>query len=113
MWLTLAFIASLPNGGHVVFDYSDPPDSLSPEVRAAHDQRAARVSAVGEPWLNYFAAEELRAKLIALGFSEIEDLGPPQIASRFFPNRAASIPERGGHIVHATAPGSADQMFPP
>src|SRR5262249_20877727 len=87
-----------------------PPDSLSPEVRAAHDQRAARVSVVGEPWLNYFAAEELRAKLIALGFSEIEDLVPPEIASRFFPNRAASIPERCGHIVHATSHGSAEGL---
>ena len=110
MWSTLAFIASLPNGAHVVFDYGDPPDSLSPEMRAAHDQRAARVSAVGEPWLNYFTAEDLRAKLISLGFSEIEDLGPPEIASRFFPNRAASIPKRGGHIVHAAAPGLIDPL---
>ena len=28
VWSTLSFIASLPNGAHVVFDYSDPPESL-------------------------------------------------------------------------------------
>jgi len=54
VWSTLGFIASLPNGAHVVFDYSDPPDSL-----------------------------------------------PPKIAARYFLNRVASIPEKGGHILRA------------
>ncbi len=46
VWSTLGFIASLPNGAHVVFDYSDPPDSLSPEARILHDRRAMRVRAL-------------------------------------------------------------------
>jgi len=54
VWSTLGLIASLPNGAHVVFDYSDPPDSL-----------------------------------------------PPEIAARYFLNRVASIPEKGGHILRA------------
>jgi methyltransferase (TIGR00027 family) len=100
-WSTLRFIASLPNGAHVAFDYSDPPDLLPSEMRASHDRRAAYVAELGEPWMNYFESEKLRAGLMALGFSEIEDLGPPQIASRYFPNRAGSLPDRGGHIIHA------------
>jgi methyltransferase (TIGR00027 family) len=102
VWSTLGFIASLPNGAHVVFDYSDPPDSLSPEMRAIHDSRAARVAELGEAWVNYFEGDDLHAKLTALAFTEVEDLGPPQIASRYFPNRASSPPAKGGHILRAT-----------
>ena len=101
VWSTLGFIASLPGGAHVVFDYSDPPESMPSEMRASHDRRAAHVAELGEAWINYFEPAELRARLIALGFTEIEDLGPPEIASRYFPNRAAFVPERGGHILRA------------
>jgi len=100
-WSTLGFIASLPNGAHVVFDYSDPPESFPAEMRARHDRRAAHVAELGEPWINYLEPEELRAKLTGLGFWGVEDLGPPQIASRFFPNSVTAVPERGGHILRA------------
>jgi len=102
VWVTLAFIASLPHGAHVVFDYSDPPATLPPEARARHDRRAARVAALDEPWVTYFEAAMLRARLTALGFTEIEDLGPAQIASRYFPSYAKSLPNKGGHILRAT-----------
>jgi methyltransferase (TIGR00027 family) len=105
VWSTLGFIASLPNGAHVVFDYSDPPASLPLEARFMHERRAARVSEVGEAFLNYFEADELQAKLKALGFSEVEDLGPPQIAARYFPNRVRNLPDKGGHILRATTIG--------
>ena len=102
VWSTLGFIASLPNGAHVVFDYSDPPASWSAEARINYQRRATRVAELGEAWLNYFEADELRAKLMALGFSEVEDLGPPQIAARFFPNQVSAIANKGGHILRAT-----------
>src|SRR6202451_321345 len=41
---TLNFIANLPNRAHVVFDYSNPPESLTAEARANYDIRAARVA---------------------------------------------------------------------
>jgi methyltransferase (TIGR00027 family) len=102
---TLGFIASLPNGAHVVFDYSDPPDSLPAEMRVSHEQRAAHVAELGEAWVNYFEAGQLRAKLMALGFSEIEDLGPAQIISRYFPHRASDGRDKGGHILRAATVG--------
>ena len=102
VWSTLGFIASLPHGAHVVFDYSDPPASLSAEARIQHQRRAKHVAELGEAWLNYFEADELRAKLMALGFSEVEDLGPPQMAARYFPNRVSALPSKGGHILRAT-----------
>jgi methyltransferase (TIGR00027 family) len=105
VWSTLAFIASLPNGAHVVFDYSDPPASLSPEWRTRHEKRAARVAGLGEAWVSYFEAEKLHPKLKGLGFTEIEDLGPAQIASRYFRSRACSLPDKGGHVLRATTIG--------
>jgi methyltransferase (TIGR00027 family) len=100
-WSTLRFISRVPNRAHVVFDYSDPPDSLSPEMRAVYEERAARVAALGEPWVNHFEAETLHPQLKDAGFRTIEDFGPREIAARFFPQRAASMPAKGGHILHA------------
>ena len=52
--------------------------------------------------MGYFESNELRAKLKALGFVEVEELGPQQIAARYFPSRAGAIPDKGGHILRAT-----------
>lgn len=102
IWSTLTFITSLPSGAHVVFDYSDPPHTLSPEAREYHDRRATRVEALGESWVSYFEADTLKEKLLSLGFTEVEDLGPPQIAARYIPSLPTPRPERGGHILRAT-----------
>ena len=102
IWSTLGFIANLPNGAHVVFDYGNPPASLPPEMRLSHERRAARVAELGEAWLNYFETDKLCGKLRTLGFSEVEDLGPREIAARYFPNRANTLPDQGGHVLRAT-----------
>jgi methyltransferase (TIGR00027 family) len=101
VWATLGFIARLPGGASVVFDYSDPPETLSEEARALHDARAARVEAAGESWVTYFEADSLRTKLMGLGFGEVEDLGPAAIAARYFPERGKVVADRGGHILRA------------
>ena len=99
---TLAAIGARAPGTQVVFDYADPPSTLPEPSRQAHMLRAARVAELGEPWLCYFERDSLRARLAELGFSELQDLGPREIARRYFPKRAhADIPERGGHIVLA------------
>jgi methyltransferase (TIGR00027 family) len=102
VFATLSFVGSLPGGAEVVFDYSDPPDSLSPELRSLHDQRAARVAAAGEEWLSYFQPDALHAKLASLGFSHIDDLGPTELVQRFFPGRGSSRRATGGHILRAS-----------
>jgi methyltransferase (TIGR00027 family) len=98
---TLESIGGLPGGGEVAFDYADPPAALSDEARAAHRARAERVAAIGEPWLSYFEPPALHALLTELGFAQIEDLGPPALAARYWPNTGRPIPERGGHVVLA------------
>jgi O-methyltransferase involved in polyketide biosynthesis len=90
---------------HVVFDYSDPPETLSVEARAFHDRRANLVEACGEPWVSYFDPRELHARLEKRGLSKVEDLGPREIRSRFFPECMGTLTERGGHILLATNRG--------
>ena len=100
---TLGFIASLPGGAHVVFDYGNPP-ALGPvqdEYAAARETLAARVAAVGEPFRSHFETNVLHAKLATLGFREVEDLNPALIRERYFTKREVSSPNRGGHIVRA------------
>jgi methyltransferase (TIGR00027 family) len=104
MWDTLEFVASLPGGTQVVFDYANPPESLAPEMRLEHDRRAARVAGLGEPWKNYWQSRDLHVGLSSRGFTEIEDLGPAEIRTRYFPHRSGPVPANGGHVLLAGTP---------
>ena len=101
IWSTLTFIAELAGSAHVVFDYADPPHSLSPEARLEFEARAARVEILGEAWLTHFDRDQFHSKLRALGFVEIEDLGPPEIYTRYFPAHHGPVPTKGGHVLRA------------
>jgi methyltransferase (TIGR00027 family) len=96
---TLGFIASLPAGAEVVFDYGEPLSALSPEQRRRHARRAASVAARGEPWITRFDPKELAADLQRLGFDALEDLGPAQIARRFYGVEVREGP--GAHLMRA------------
>jgi methyltransferase (TIGR00027 family) len=98
---TLEFIAAVPGGAQVVFDYANPAASLSDAARAGREVLAARVAAAGEPFLSYFDTEALHRRLRQIGFRDIEDLGPKEIAARFFPHRESRAAERGGHVLRA------------
>jgi methyltransferase (TIGR00027 family) len=111
--LTLSAIASLTGGAEVVFDYSDPPISFSTELRAAHEIRAARVAAAGEPFLSYFDPPALHEKLRKLGFAEIADVIGRHLISEYLEQAttvARSTAERaeprsgGAHVLHAATP---------
>jgi len=98
---TLSQIATHPGGAEVVFDYSDPPEALEPAARAYYDNRAARVAAIGEPFLSHFAPDDLHRQLHDLGFADIEDLDMPALVTRVtgHPNHGARKP--GGHVLFA------------
>src|SRR5262245_43765624 len=66
VWSTLGYIASVSEA-HVVFDYSDPPHTLSAPMRSAHEARAARVAAMGEAWLSIFCSGRLGGRIAAAG----------------------------------------------
>ena len=101
---TLGFIASLPGGAHVVFDYSNPPVSgtVQDDYTCGQESLAARVASLGETFKSYFETDVLHARLTALGFGQIEDLGSALIRERYCASRGGSLPDRGGHIVRAT-----------
>jgi methyltransferase (TIGR00027 family) len=98
---TLAFMARLPGGAEVVFDYVNPPASIAPAGRAAHQALAERVASLGESLQSYFDTERLCAELGAIGFRRVADIDPARLAARFFPEAERSAPTRGGHIMHA------------
>jgi methyltransferase (TIGR00027 family) len=100
---TLAFIAALPGGAEIVFDYGNPVASGTGESRlaAAHRKLAARVAAAGEAFQSSFETEALHLRLRASGFREVEDLGPSAIRERYFPDRPGPADDRGGHIIRA------------
>jgi methyltransferase (TIGR00027 family) len=100
---TLNVVAARP-GNEVVFDYADPPESLSPRGRAAPLERARRVASIGEPWRTYFTPDALAADLHERGLTDIEDLGPAQLAAIYL-NRTDLAPDMpGGHVIWAARP---------
>jgi methyltransferase (TIGR00027 family) len=98
IFATLSSIANIPDA-EVVFDYGEPPESYRPERRAGYEAMIARAAAAGEPWLSFFNPAELRFALSRLGFAEIEDLAPTEVAARYGIQRDPEAP--GGHVVRA------------
>jgi methyltransferase (TIGR00027 family) len=99
---TLGFMAQLPGGAEVVFDYVNPATSISAAGRAAHQALAERVAAVGEQFQSYLDTASLCAKMSAAGFRHVDDIGPAELAERYFPETERSAPTRGGHVMHAS-----------
>jgi O-methyltransferase involved in polyketide biosynthesis len=57
---------------------------------------AHRVARAGEPFQLFFDPQELAAKLTALGFHHLEDLGIEELNARYFRNRSDDFRVRGG-----------------
>lgn len=95
---TFKTIADLPTPTGVVFDYGIDRDLLGFIERIALDAFAARVAKAGEPWITFFKPEELVADLRAVGFTDIEDLGPAEINERYFYDRADGL--KVGTLAH-------------
>jgi methyltransferase (TIGR00027 family) len=94
----LSFAAGLAKGSQLVLSYAEPPTESVPAIgRATIAQRA---EAAGEPWISFFAPEEMEAKLRAHGFSEILRLGPEE-AERLFAGRTDGLraPRRPGLVT--------------
>ena len=85
----------------MVFDYAMPVERMAPERQEAVRARAARVARIGEPWLTFFEPEQIGAELRERGFDEVEDLGPAQLAARFFNRTDVPADRPGGHLLRA------------
>jgi len=100
---TLSFIASMPTGSGVVFDYAVPRASLKFLERLAFDRISSRVKAAGEPFQLFFDAKQLADRLHQMGFTHLEDLGIEELNARYFHGRADKLRVRGalGRMIFA------------
>lgn len=98
---TLAYIASIPNS-ELVFDYMEPPEAFSEELRQLEKARAEQLEKLGERSASRFEPAAMAALLRSHGFRAIEDITFQQIASRFgHAVQGLAHGQAGLHIVHA------------
>jgi methyltransferase (TIGR00027 family) len=98
---TLDYMSSIQNS-EVVFDYMEPPEAFSEELRQIEKARAEQLEIMGERSDTRFEPAGMAAILRLHGFSEIEDINFQQIASRFGRAIQGLAPGHAGlHVVHA------------
>jgi methyltransferase (TIGR00027 family) len=97
---TIQFIASMPSGSGVVFDFAVERSLLSPVQQLALDALAARVARAGEPFRLFFDPAALTSELVRMGFENIADLNGDQINARYFSGRSDGLAVTGGgHLM--------------
>jgi methyltransferase (TIGR00027 family) len=89
---TLDYISSIENS-EVVFDYMEPPEAFSEELRQIEKARAEQLEKMGERSASRFEPAGIAAILRSHGFCDLEDIAFQEIASRF------------GRAVQGLAPG--------
>ncbi|HEY1897810.1 MAG TPA: SAM-dependent methyltransferase [Terracidiphilus sp.] len=98
---TLDYMSSIKNS-EVVFDYMEPPEAFSEELRQIEKERAEQLEKMGERSASRFEPAGIAAILRSHGFSMIEDINFQQIASRFGRSVQGLAPGHlGAHVVHA------------
>ena len=98
---TLGYMASIQNS-EVVFDYMEPPEAFSKEIRGAVTERAEQLEKAQERWTSRFEPPGIAAILCAHGFCDVEDISFQQIAARFGSKVQGLATGRAGvHVVHA------------
>jgi methyltransferase (TIGR00027 family) len=95
---TLDYISSIQNS-EVVFDYMEPPEAFSENLKQLEMKRTEQLEKLNERSLSRFDPAAIAAILRAHGFRAIEDINFQEIASKFGPAIQGLAP---GHLaVHA------------
>ena len=103
---TLRYVAgATAAAGGIAFDYSIAPQLLGLAERRAYEALAARVSAVGEPWLSHFVPADLVTALTNSGFAVARDLDPQELLQRYAAGGAD--PPRLGRLARLMWAGAA------
>ena len=98
---TLDYMASIQNS-EVVFDYMEPPQGFSEEMRELVKKRTEQLEKMNERWASSLEPAGIAAFLRAHGFSDIEDINFQEIKSRFGGEVQGLAPGQAGlHVVHA------------
>jgi len=100
---TLSFIAGMPAGSGVVFDFAVDKSLLNIGQRMALAALSRRVAAAGEPFQLFFHPATLQEELKGLGFHRTEFLQGKEINARYFKDRQDGLQVRGGlgHLMGA------------
>jgi methyltransferase (TIGR00027 family) len=98
---TLAYMALIQDS-EVVFDYMEPSEAFSEELRQIEKARAEQLEKIGERSDSRFEPAGIAAILRSHGFCAIEDIHFQEIASRFGRAVQGLAPGHAGiHVVHA------------
>jgi methyltransferase (TIGR00027 family) len=98
---TLDCILSIQNS-EVVFDYMEPPEAFSEELRQLETERTEHIKKIDERSVSRFEPAGIAAILRSHGFGVIEDINFQEIASRFGRAVQGLAPGHAGvHVVHA------------
>jgi len=100
---TLSFIAKMPAGSGVVFDFAVDPVLLNAGQRQALDALSQRVARYGEPFRLFFDPGKLQDELKGMGFHRTEFLQGKELNARYFKDRKDGLLVRGGlgHLMGA------------
>lgn len=82
-----SLVQSLPRGSEIVFEFIVPDDLVPVNEAAVLAATASFAAERGEPWLTRFRPAELRSRLSALGFSQVNHLSPQAANERYFQGR--------------------------
>jgi methyltransferase (TIGR00027 family) len=98
---TLDYIASIQNS-EVVFDYMEPPEAFSEELRELVKERTEQLEKIHERWASHFEPASMASILRSHGFCNIDDINFQEITSRFGRAVQGLAPGQAGlHVVHA------------
>jgi methyltransferase (TIGR00027 family) len=101
--ITLRFIAKMPTGSGVAFDFAVDPALLNAGQRQALDALSKRVARYGEPLQLFFDPAKLQDHLKAMGFHSTEFLQGKELNARYFNERKDGLLVRGsiGYLMGA------------
>jgi methyltransferase (TIGR00027 family) len=101
--ITLSFVAKMPAGSGVVFDFAVDPALLNAGQREAREALSKRVAAYGEPFQLFFDPAKLQDELKGMGFQHTEFLQGKELNARYFMDRKDGLLVRGGlgHLMGA------------
>jgi methyltransferase (TIGR00027 family) len=98
---TASFVAALPPGSEIVFDYAtaNQPTASDGPARSLRE----RAAAAGEPFMSAWAPGELCRMLTETGFAAVEDFGAAALNDRYFAARADGLAIRSGARIAAAS----------
>jgi len=98
---TLGSMSSIQNS-EVVFDYMEPPEAFSEELRQIEKARSEQLEKIGERSGSRFEPAAIAAILRSHGFRDLEDISFQEIASKYAGAVQGLAPGHAGvHVVHA------------